>query len=126
MLGLRDIFNLDLVFIILAIVVPVAWAEDRRRRQILEIIKQIHTSGQTVPAEIWERLLQRGAGGTGAGVWNLPIALISAAGGLLFAALPLPMAMREAKLFIAVALACALAAGGTALVARARRRDSDK
>ena len=115
----KDIFNLDLVFIILAILIPVVWAEDRRRRQILDVIKQIHASGQIIPAEVWERLLQRG--GTAPGnAWTMPIVLLSAAAGLVFAAVPFPMEWREAKLFLAVALSCLVAAGGLALVAHSQ------
>jgi hypothetical protein len=120
---LREIFNLDLVFIILAILIPVVWAEDRRRRQILEVIKQIHAGGQIIPPEVWERLLQRGGSGTPGTVWTLPVVLASAAVGLMFAAIPFPMAWREAKLFLAVALSCLVAAGGLALVARSRSRN---
>ena len=122
---LRDIFNLDLVFIILALVVPLAWAEDRRRRQILEVIKTIHAGGQIVPPEVWERLLQRG-GNAGASAWTLPIVLASAAAGFMLAAAPFPMEWREAKLFLAFALTCLVAAAGTALVARSRRPTDDQ
>ena len=120
---LKDIFNLDLVFIILAVLVPIVWAEDRRRRQILEVIKQIHAGGQAVPAEVWERLLQRGGSGAPGTAWTLPVVLASAAVGLMFAAIPFPMAFREAKLFLAVALSCLVAAGGLALVVRAVSRN---
>lgn len=123
---LKDIFNLDLVFIILALVVPIAWAEDRRRRQILEAIKSLHASGQQVPTEVWERLLQRGGNVAWASAWTLPIILVSAAAGFMLAAAPFPMEWREAKLFLAFALTCLVAAAGTALVARSRRPDEDR
>ena len=120
---IKDIFNLDLVFIILAILIPVVWAEDRRRRQVLEVIKQIHAGGQIIPAEVWERLLQRGGNRGPAEVWTMPIVLVAAAAGLMFAALPLPIELREAKLFLAVAVACLVSAGGLALVARSRAKN---
>jgi hypothetical protein len=120
---LKDIFNLDLVFIILAVLLPIVWAEDRRRRQVLQVIKQIHASGQVIPADVWERLLQRGGSGAPGSAWTMPIVLISAAAGLLFAAIPLPMEWREAKLFLAVALACVVAAGGLSLAARSRAKN---
>lgn len=123
---LKDIFNLDLVFIIMALVVPIAWAEDRRRRQILEVIKTIHAGGQIVPPEVWERLLQRGGNVTGGSAWTLPIVLASAAAGFMLAAAPFPIEWREAKLFLAFALTCLVAAAGTALVARSRRRNDEE
>ncbi|HEX8667689.1 MAG TPA: hypothetical protein VF727_04880 [Allosphingosinicella sp.] len=125
MLWVKDIFNPDLAIIILALVVPITWVEDRRRRQILQVIREIHASGQIIPAEVWERLLNRGGTGDRAGLWTLPIALVSAAAGLMFAALPVPLAVREGKLFLAVAITCLIASAGTALVARSRSRDGE-
>ncbi|HEY0114716.1 MAG TPA: hypothetical protein VGB54_03240 [Allosphingosinicella sp.] len=123
---IKDLMSLLTVLTVAGLVVYLSLAEERRRRQLLDLMRQLAERGQELPPELLESLLKQGSGQGPLRFartrWLVSITLASIALGFLFWAFVVEDAVDDQKVMVTIALVFGAGAAGTALLARAEQR----
>lgn len=123
---IKDLMSLLTVLTVCGLVVYLSLAEERRRRQLLDLMRHMAERGQELPPELLESLLKQGSPSGPLRFrrsrWLVSITLASIAIGFVFWALAFESALDNAKVMLTIGLVFAAGAAGTALLARAEQR----
>jgi hypothetical protein len=123
---IKDLMSLVTVLALAGLVIYLSLAEDRRRRQLIDLMKKLAEEGKELPPELIDSLLkQRSAGGPlriMRSRWLVSITLASLAIGFAFAAFVVIDSLDSAKIVVAIALVFGAASIGTALLTLAEQR----
>lgn len=123
---IKDLMSLLTVLTVAGLVVYLSLAEERRRRQLLDLMRKMAEQGQELPPELLESLLKQGAPRGplrfARSRWLVAIMLASIAIGFTFWAFVGEDSVDDQKLMVTIALVFAAGAAGTALLARAEQR----